>query len=78
MKAQQITLSPAAKRVVNAVAVATGAVIATSPAFAAGDFDTAGLALTGLAAAAGAVGTLKAGPALAMWGWNKIVGMIGK
>lgn len=78
MNAKQIKLSPAAKRVINTVAIASGAVIATAPAMAAGDFDTTGLALTGLAAAAAAVGTLKAGPALAMWGWNKIVGMIGK
>lgn len=61
-----------------AAVAATPVILATNAMAAEGDIDVSSLALGGLGAAAAAVFVIKAGPSLLMWGYNKILGFVGR
>lgn len=64
----------------NRVAAAVVPLAVTASAFAAEDNSVVvtGLVLTGLGTAAASIFAIKSSPALMMWGYNKILGFIGR
>ena len=76
----QQTAKQKVSTVTNRVVAVVLPLAATASAFAAEDNSVVvtGLVLTGLGTAAASIFAIKSSPALMMWGYNKILGFIGR